>query len=163
MAQRSLSDPVDDRLIRRLLNTEPNARPDLHLAAWNGQRLISVALGSVRWHDELLAGGSRLLVVDPAMQRRGIGAHLLNELEQRLQAIGVHELRVGNLAPNYLWPGVPEANQAMHALLSHQGYELAGETLNMTVDLNGRDWLAGIDLIRWSIRRARFGETELAA
>lgn len=163
LAQRSLSDPVDDRLIRRLLTAEPDARPALHLAAWHGQRLIGVALGSVRQHDELLAGGPRLLAVDPAWQRRGIGTCLLNELEQRLQAIGVHELRVGNLAPNYLWPGVPETNQAMQALLVKQGYELAGETLNMTVDLNGRDWLAGIDLSRWSIRRARSGETAFAA
>ncbi len=163
LARRSLSDPVDERLIRRLLAAEPAARPELHVAAWRGQHLIGVALGSVRRHDDLLTGGPRLLVVDPAWQRRGIGARLLSELEQRLQAIGVHELRVGNLAPNYLWPGVPETNLAMQALLAQQGYELAGETLNMTVELNGRDWLAGIDPKQWSIRRARYGETDLAA
>ncbi|MCX7859327.1 MAG: GNAT family N-acetyltransferase [Chloroflexus sp.] len=163
LTQRSLSDPVDDRLIRRLLAAEPDARPELHLAAWRNGELLGAALGSVRRHDELLVGGPRLLVVDPALQRQGLGAYLLNELEQRLQAIGVHELRVGNLAPNYLWPGVPETNRAMQALLAKQGYELAGETLNMTVDLNGRDWLAGINPRQWSIRRARYGEIELAA
>lgn len=63
LAQRSLRDPVDDRLIRRLLTAEPAARPDLHVAAWHGQHMIGVALGSVRRHDDLLTGGPRLLAV----------------------------------------------------------------------------------------------------
>ena len=53
-------------------------------------------------------GGVQLLLVEPAVRRRGIGTRLLEAGVERLGALGVTTVVLGSGGHDYLWPGVPE-------------------------------------------------------
>ena len=53
-------------------------------------------------------GGVQLLLVEPAVRRRGIGTQLLEAGVERLGALGVTTVVLGSGGHDYLWPGVPE-------------------------------------------------------
>ncbi len=154
----ALRDPVDAATLQRLVLAEPDAVPGYQLALWEGAELIGVALGSVRRKDEHGFGGLRLLAVHPAWRRRGLGTQLLGELEQRMAAAGLSELRIGGIAPNYLYPGLDVRDTPAYCLLTRQGYTRVGEAINMQVDLAARDWAAerAAMVLRdgWTVQRA---------
>src|SRR5262245_45684876 len=52
-------------------------------------------------------GSVPLLVVDPAMQRRGCGTALLGAAVHQLRSHGVTDIRAGSGGAHYVWPGVP--------------------------------------------------------
>lgn len=159
LCRRGLRDAVGPEVLRRLALAEPGLRPELHLGLWDGPRLVGAALGSLRARDDgRQFGGPRLLVVDPAARGRGHGGRLLGELERRLVAAGAEELRVGWIAPNYLWPGLDPRDTAALCMLERRGYARAGEAVNMEVDLGARAWWSPEDDARlagrgWALRR----------
>jgi GNAT superfamily N-acetyltransferase len=164
LCQRSLRDQVTHEVMRRSFLAEPGLRPELHLGLWDGLRLVGAALGSLRDSAAGLVGGLRLLAVAPELRRRGHGGRLLEELERRLSALGVQELRVGRLAPNYLWPGLDPRDTAALCMLERRGYTRAGEAVNMEVDLTTRQWWGADEAATlrpgWAIRRAEEHDRE---
>jgi GNAT superfamily N-acetyltransferase len=158
LCRRALRDPVDLPTLRRLLLAGPAPHPELQLALFDGRRLAGAALGALGTFPHILAGGPRLLLVDPDMRRGGLGGRLLAELEARLAAAGARELRAGGLAPNYLWPGVDPRDTAAVCMLERRGYTRDGEAVNMEVDLAARAWWSPADDARlaargWAVRR----------
>jgi GNAT superfamily N-acetyltransferase len=155
----ALRDPVDRPTLERLVLDEPAAVPAYQLALWDGEELIGAALGSVRRKDDRTFGGLRLLAVHPERRRRGLGTQLLTELEARMAADGINELRVGGIAPNYLYPGLDVRDTPAYCLFTRRGYTRAGEAINMQVDLLARDWAAELAATTlrdgWTVRRAR--------
>lgn len=155
----ALRDPVDRPTLERLVLAEPDPVPAYQLALWAGDDLIGVALGSVRRKDDQVFGGLRLLAVHPAQRRRGLGTQLLAELEQRMAADGLTELRVGGIAPNYLYPGLDVRDTPAYCLFTRRGYTRVSEAINMLVDLHARDWAAELAATTlrdgWDVRRAR--------
>lgn len=159
LCRRGLRDSVDEATLRRLVLDEPGPRPELQLGLWDGTGLVGAALGSLRATADGLAGGPRLLLVAPELRRRGLGTRLMDELEGRLVAAGAAELRVGRLAPNYLWPGLDPRDTAALCLFEGRGYTRAGDAVNMAVELAGRDWWSradeeGLAATGWALRRA---------
>ncbi|GAB4439683.1 MAG: hypothetical protein OHK0015_34830 [Chloroflexi bacterium OHK40] len=158
LCRAGLREPLDDSTLRRLLLAEPDLRPALQLGLWDGTRLVGAALGSLRTTPEGLVGGPRLLLVAPEARGHGYGARLLTLLEERLLEAGVVELRVGRLAPNYLWPGLDPRDTVALCLFERRGYSRAGEAVNMSVDLTARHWWTLDDQLRlaasgWMLRR----------
>ncbi|GAC1316236.1 MAG: hypothetical protein NVSMB12_12790 [Acidimicrobiales bacterium] len=82
-------------------------------------------------------GGSfvRLLAVDPAWRRRGIGSALLQAAEGDARSRGHNRLTIGADAPFFLWPGVPAATTSLLCLLEHHHYARAETNFDMTIDL----------------------------
>lgn len=71
------------------------------------------------------------VVVDPALQRRGVGRRLLALAHDRLRDLGADAVRTGAAAPRYLWPGVDvEAHAAAVGLFRSAGYEVLSEEHN---------------------------------
>jgi GNAT superfamily N-acetyltransferase len=136
------------------------------VALWEADHLVGAALGSLRQRpDGLLIGGPRLLLIAPELRGRGHGSHLLAELEVRLAAAGARELWIGQIAPNYLWPGLEPRDTAALCLLQRRGYERAGEAINMEVELSVRPWWTPDDERHvsaqgWTLRRATAADAD---
>lgn len=159
LCRAGLRDAVSPAVLRRLLLDEPDLRPELQLGLWDGGRLAGAALGGLRDTPDGPAGGPRLLVVAPDLRGRGLATRLMGELEARLAAAGAAELRVGRLAPNYLWPGLDPRDTAALCLFERRGYARSGDAVNMAVALAGRQWWGPADEARlaaagWAVRRA---------
>ncbi|HEY3108243.1 MAG TPA: GNAT family N-acetyltransferase [Chloroflexota bacterium] len=121
--------PLDQ--IAENLADDRGAEPDLRLAVRGGRDPIAAAVGTNRGD----VGFVKLLAVDPAHRRAGIGSALLAELERRLAAGGARALRVFADAPHYLRPGVDFRDTPLVSFLERRGFEQRRAVCNMTADL----------------------------
>lgn len=78
-------------------------------------------------------GYLRLLVVDPASRRQGLGDALLAAAEDDLAESS--SITVGGDAPDYLFPGVEIDQIEMLCLLERRRYNRGEANVNMSVDL----------------------------
>jgi mycothiol synthase len=121
--------PLDQ--IAENLADDRGAEPDLRLAVRRGPDLIAAAVGTDRGDVSFV----KLLAVDPAHRRAGVGSALLAELERRLAARGARALRVFADAPHYLRPGVDFRDTPFISFLERRGFEQRRAVCNMTADL----------------------------
>jgi mycothiol synthase len=145
-------------LLRRRVLEAPGYVPAYQVCAWDGDRLAGALLGTTREMGDGLVAGVLLAAVDPAYRGQGIATQLLGELERRVRAAGIGRLRVGHIAPDYLWPGLDVRYTPALCWLQRNGFQLAGQTYNMEADLTAEDWDTAADAERlaregWQIRR----------
>jgi GNAT superfamily N-acetyltransferase len=93
--------------------------------------VVAVEAGQVR------QGGLQLLLVDPSMQRRGIGTRLLEAGVGRLRALGVTTVALGSGGLDYLWPGVPEDLPGAAGFFAARGWRFGHRVVDLTADLRG--------------------------
>jgi mycothiol synthase len=135
-------------VLRRRLLGEPGRKPAYQLCLWDGPRLAAIAMGGVRnlpdrpglLHRGGLEGTLQLFAVDPDYRRRGLASQLIASLEDRMRADHLGWLRVGNVGPSYLWPGVDVRYTAALCVLMSRGFRQRGDAVNMLVDLGSRAW-----------------------
>lgn len=68
------------------------------------------------------SAGLLLLLVDPAMQHRGIGSELCKSLERKLLEQQKIQLKVGAGAGDYFWPGIPAEHDDAWGFFKNQGF-----------------------------------------
>ncbi|HEX4216509.1 MAG TPA: GNAT family N-acetyltransferase [Candidatus Dormibacteraeota bacterium] len=73
------------------------------------------------------AGSIQLLLVDPAVRRRGVGTRLVGEASERLRALGAAEVSLGSGGSDYVWPGIPTNLPGAGPFFAGQGWEIAEE------------------------------------
>lgn len=124
------------RLCRRALGANAPVAADVtaslfgeHPVTVRGIPDVGVVASAVRQGQ----GHIRLLAVDPAHRRRGVGRALLKAAEADLA--GCPSITVGADPPDHLFPGVDSRLTAMQCLLEERGYALTGVHLNLDVDL----------------------------
>ena len=81
-------------------------------------------------------GGVQLLLVDPAVQRRGIGTRLLQAGVERLTALGVTTVALGSGGHDYLWPGVPDDLPGAAGFFLARGWPFGHHVLDLVADLH---------------------------
>jgi GNAT superfamily N-acetyltransferase len=81
-------------------------------------------------------GGVHLLLVDPAVRRRGIGARLLEAGIERLGALGVMTVALGSGGDHYLWPGVPDDLPDAAGFFAARGWRFDRDVLDLIADLH---------------------------
>lgn len=76
--------------------------------------------------------------VEPAWQRRGLGAALLEAAVGRLRGLGRETVAISPYVPNYFTPGV-DVNAYPHGVefLTKRGFEILSRPLSMRVELTG--------------------------
>ncbi len=121
--------------LRRNLFEDPDACADLNLGAFEGGNLAGVACGVVRAET----GFIKLLVVEPARRREGLGGRLLTELELRLAQRGAARAQTDGAAPVYLLPGLPVRCAEGRRFLDGRGYREVEARASMTAGLKGLD------------------------
>jgi beta-N-acetylhexosaminidase len=82
-------------------------------------------------------GGVQLLLVDPAVQRRGIGSRLLEAGIERLLDLGVTSVALGSGGHDYLWPGVPDDLPGAARFFAARGWRFEHAVLDLVADLRG--------------------------
>ncbi|HZT66792.1 MAG TPA: GNAT family N-acetyltransferase [Acidimicrobiales bacterium] len=124
-------------LCRRSLPEDPPSTAELALSLFGGPTPASVRgdpqVGVVATVVRRDAAFVRLLAVDPAHRRRGVGHALMEAAEADLSGSG--PITVGADAPDYLFPGVDTRWTPMFCLMEARGYRRVETHLNMDVDL----------------------------
>jgi len=137
--------------------------PPRAFGAWDGEALVGVAA--------VAADRIRVLAVDPAARRRGIGGALLDACCAAARADGATRLRTLDQPGNYLAPGIDERNTEAIGWLERRGWRRHGEPrLNVLVDVRDNPRVSAgraAELAErargrgYEVRRARPGEREL--
>jgi mycothiol synthase len=120
-------DPAAEVAAEKLFGPAPPPHRQATLGAFDGERLIGVAVVSGRW--------LRLLAVHPEARRRGVGSLLLDEARSRARGFGATRLRTCDQPGNYLAPGVDVRNQEAIAWCERRGFQRVAEYENLRVPL----------------------------
>jgi GNAT superfamily N-acetyltransferase len=158
-------DPMTSALLYEKVWGDAEITPALTWAAERHGQLTGFSIGVVRQRATGSVGYIKLLVVDAAHRRQGIGRQLLQATERALQQAGADEIRVGESAPNYLTPGLDQRYTAGKHFFEAHDYEPLGTTYNLTVDLTQTDWPTAEPEARLAargitVRRAEAGDTQ---
>jgi mycothiol synthase len=89
-------------------------------------------------------GGVQLLLVDPAVRRRGIGTRLLEAGVELLGALGMTTVVLGSGGHDYLWPGVPEDLPGAAGFFTARGWRFEYRVIDLVADLRGYQAPPGI-------------------
>lgn len=111
----------------KLFGGWPGGHPGETLGAWIDGRLAGVAAWAGRW--------LRVLAVDPAARKNGVGTALLDEVIGRARAAGATRLRAADQAGNYLAPGVDARDDETIAWLQRRGFVPGPTYENLRVSL----------------------------
>lgn len=103
----------------------------VRLLAWDGDRIVGVAVGSV----VEATGFLDLLAVAPGWRGRGIGRELLGRWEAGAAVLGGETLAIGANLHSYAWPGVDIRYTPAIAMFLKAGYARRDVLFNMDVDL----------------------------
>lgn len=159
-------DRLTPELFDEKIYEDPNYSNELALLAETEQRPAGFIVGTLRpAPDGGATGFVKLIVVDPAQRRRGLGSRLLDTLEAALKQRNCRGIRVFESAPNYLLPGIDPRYTDLISFFERRGYERFGETANMEVDLAARDFDTSAEESKlrdrgFEIRRAIMGDKE---
>jgi N-acetylglutamate synthase-like GNAT family acetyltransferase len=158
-------DQMTPELFEEKVFDDPDFRPEWALLAEEQNRVTGFIMGLARNFQDDKIGFVKLLAVDPAAQRQGIGTQLLQRLESALWHDGVSHIRVIDSNPNYLQPGLDPRYTEAVIFFEHHGYKRFAETMNLEVDLSSRDFntAAMEEQLRAKgieIRRAIMGDRE---
>jgi len=153
-ARALLSDPWDRVAEEKLFGSCPTPAVSTPFGAWEGARLVGVAVGAGRW--------LRLLVVDPDARGRGVGSALLEAVARAARSGGERRLRTGDQPGNYLTPGVDLSDEATLAWFARRGFSRVAENQNLRVPLGENPLVseARASAAGYELRRAERGDAE---
>ncbi|GMU85668.1 MAG: hypothetical protein AMXMBFR48_09100 [Ignavibacteriales bacterium] len=127
--------PFPDFLFREKLTGDPDFRPGLVFASFEGNSLTGFIMGVVRKRESGPAAYVKLIGVRPGYERKGIGTMLLATLEEAIKKKGLRSIRVFESYPNYFMPGIDANFHGAIAFFESSGYVKFNETINMEVFL----------------------------
>ncbi|ETX02936.1 MAG: hypothetical protein ETSY1_01875 [Candidatus Entotheonella factor] len=156
---------MSSSLLHEKVWSDTDVRPDFTWAAEHHGTLIGFSIGVGRQRETGPVGYIKLLAVDTAYHRQGIGSQLLQTTERALQRVGINEVRIGESAPNYLTPGLDQRYLAGKRFFAARGYEHIGTASNLTVDLTQNDFQtvepeARLAARGITVRRAKSSDTQ---
>ena len=128
-------DRISEDLVREKVWDDPDYSRHLATVAVDGSGELCGFILAVRRSEK--RGYIKLLAVAPQARRSGVGGWLLDVAHFELARMGVTEVRLGESAPNYLWPGLdPRYTEAM-LFFENRNYACIGEVYNLSVPLKG--------------------------
>jgi predicted N-acetyltransferase YhbS len=142
IADRSMEfDYVDEMLIREKTLSARDFDPELAIGCRKAGKLVGFAMGATgKKSDGTTIGYIRLLCIDPAVQRQGIGTALLTDMEMRLAEKGAESVAMMDCGTNYFMPGVDFRSTPAFCFLNRNGYERAGANHNMICEIGPNHW-----------------------
>jgi GNAT superfamily N-acetyltransferase len=143
-------DPFNLSLLEKWVPGDPRYEPELTFGIYRDGRLAGAAVGVVHTLPEGdCHGWIKLLAVDPAHRRRGLGTALLAELERRFRDRQIPRLTTTGY-PHYFWPGVDVRYTPACCLFERLGFTEQRYTINMAVDLDAQSFDTAADERRLS-------------
>ncbi len=137
--------------------------PQLGLVYEEEGKVVGFAQSAMGKRNNQPHGWIRLLVVNPAYRRQGVGRSLIEESEQRLGSLGVSAVSIMDSVPNYLTPGLDFRYTPGYCFLEKQGYERIGYNIDLICDVlpdkyHVDDAIARLDKEGFIIKRAAKNE-----
>lgn len=127
--------PIRAGVFRRAVGSTQPGQRCRHLVAISGERVIGFIAVQINPHDNAPSSASiSALIVDPSMQRRGIGTALLDATLTYVQGIGVRRVRIGGYTPRF-WPGVPTNLPGAKAFFEARGWSFDHPVGHQVYDL----------------------------
>ncbi len=150
---RSLTaDLISAARLESLVLLDPNFRDEFALLARQDGAVIGFALGicGQGFHFPARLEGDRAwilaLAVAPEHRRRGVGAALLAELEERFRQRGKRHIWLASYPTAYIVPGLDQAAYpAGLAFFQAQGYQMASQAMSMDASLWPPQFLSDLD------------------
>ncbi len=163
--QSSPYDQLSEGVFHEKIWGDPDYHDDLSLVVHQDGQPIAMALGVARKMVIEHRGYIKLLAVAPDARRNGIACRLVKELEDKLTHLNVAAIRVGESAPNYLFPGVDVRYANATQLFESFGYEQVGQAKNLIANLQGKDFSTeffenGLNQKGIQVRRASADDAE---
>jgi mycothiol synthase len=135
----SPEDRFDRASVREAVLDDPDYDPNYLLCVREGGKIVGAIAAEIRRSRSEPPGAPvgqvKLLAVDPACQRRGIGKALLGQIERQFSEAGVTNSRIFADSPAYLRPGVDFRLTSLVCFLLRHGYQAPRVAVNMEVDL----------------------------
>lgn len=134
-------DSVTEGIVAEKTVRAPDRVAEVGLVWEEGGSVWGFAQGAMGVNaDDLHRGYVRLLAVEPAWQRRGIGSALLEELERRLCSLGATEISIMDVPQNYFMPGLDFRYTSGVCFLLAHGYRMVHENHNMMCHIEENRW-----------------------
>ena len=135
----SPEDRFDLASVRHAVADDPDHDPKFLLCVREEGKIVGVIAAEIRRSRSEPTGARvghvKLLAVDPACQRRGVGGALLDRVERQFIDGGVTTSRIFADDPTYLRPGVDFRLTSLVCFLLRRGYNAPNVVVNMDVDL----------------------------
>jgi GNAT superfamily N-acetyltransferase len=133
-------DDWTENLLNEKLYMDPEWKADHCFIAVDDGQISGFLQGVFRTVREEDVAYIKLFAVDRKSRRKGIGTLLLKSFEDMIVQMGINKLRVFDVPLNYHMPGVDPRYTAAVCFLEKNGFKRSGETINMEVDLEARNW-----------------------
>lgn len=142
LCQRGMEfDDFNEEVVREKTIGALDFDPELGLALELDGKVVAFAQGAKgQMEKNADVGYVRLMVVDRAHRRQGLGTQLLTELEQRLFQRGARTVQMFDCPHNYYSPGIDFRYTEAYCFLQKQKYEMYRENHNMLCDLDVNAW-----------------------
>lgn len=138
-----IHDQISPEKFRKQILLDENFDRHLCLLAVEQERVVGFLLGIKRKFPYLERGLEpergwiSLMFVAEEYQNRGIGAALVNTIEEKLMALGAKTVTLAAYSPNYFFPGIDvQGYPGAEAFFEHLGYERMEESYSMCKDLH---------------------------
>ncbi len=127
--------PVQASVFRRVIASAlPGQRCEQFVAA-SGDQVIGFIAAQINPRSDASLGASiSALIIEPSMQRRGIGTALLHTTLNFLGETDVRSVRVGGHTPRF-WPGVPGNLPGAKAFFEARGWRFDHKDFDLTRNL----------------------------
>lgn len=158
-------DTLTETLLREKTIDDADFDPELILTLWEKKTLRAFCSGVIREINGERTGYIKLMAVEKAHRRQGLGKRLYQEIEKRFLARGAQKVRVYDVPFNYFMPGIdPRYTEAL-SFFETMGFTRFADTSNLSVDLTNQDFsteaeekvLAGENII---ISRADYADQQ---
>jgi len=122
--------------LRHTILRDPCQDERCTLAAKVDGEIVGILNGALReMAEERKRGLVKLFAVRPSHQRQGVATALFDRFEQLCRDEGAESITVGSIGPLYFFAGVdPQYTEAV-IFLMQRGYEKAGDSFYLGVDL----------------------------
>jgi len=133
-------DQFTGSLLQEKLESDPNWNPGKSLVCLDGERVVGFMMAVIRKVHNKRLGYIKLMAVEKAYRRRGIGTDLYKKLETALEKEKVEGIRFYDVPFNYFMPGIDPRYTPAVCFAQRLGFVQFGEAINMTVNLESEDW-----------------------
>lgn len=133
-------DRMTTGLLEEKLFEDPMADPGLCFSAYRNEALVGFLYAVRRDIRGEAFGYVKLMAVDQAYRRKGIGTALYQAAEESLVAKGATKIRIYDVPLNYFMPGIDPRYTPALCMAWKLGFKQFGESVNMVTDLAASDW-----------------------
>jgi len=122
--------PLDEERMKKVL-----AGPEAgHFVARVNERIVGFVATFQSFRKKEKIGHLALILVDPAMQKQGLGSALHQRALAHLHATGLHTIQLGAIEPRF-WCGVPTNMPVAVDFFRRQGWEYEENVYDMIRDI----------------------------